>query len=171
MPMIDVDSIAFTFPDGWKCSKYDDWLYYRAYSNAWSGTKAVDLLAIDLDNTAWFIEVKDYRAHRRTKSIELCDEVAQKVHDTLAVVLAARTKATDADEKTFAGLVVRARKLRVVLHLEQPAKHSKLFPRPIDPTNVKLKMRTLLKQIDAHPAVVEISDMGGMGWIVSLGLV
>jgi hypothetical protein len=87
------------------------------------------------------------------------------------VVLAARTNATDADEKRLAGLVAHARKLRVVLHLEQPGKHSKLRPRAIDPSVVRLKMRTLLKQIDAHPAVVEISEMRGMGWCVSPSLV
>lgn len=164
MPTIDVDGIAFTFPNDWLLSKYDDWLYYRSYAGARSGTKAVDLLAIDPDRTAWFIEVKDYRAHRRTKPTELSHEVAQKVHDTLAVVLAARTKASEDDELQMARKVSRAKRLRVVLHLEQPAKHSKLFPRAIDPADVKLKLRTLLKPVDAHPSVVEINDLRGLGW-------
>lgn len=164
MPPINVDGITFTFPNDWVFSKYDEWEYYKSYARARSGTKAVDLLAIDPDRTAWFIEVKDYRAHRRTKPTELSDEVAQKVHDTLAAVLAARTNASVVDEKRVARKVTSATKLRVVLHLEQPAKHSKLFPRVIDPATVKLKLRTLLKPVDAHPSVVEMADLRGLGW-------
>jgi len=163
MPTLDVDGIAFTFPDGWLPSKFDDWQYYKAYANTRSGTKAVDLIAIN-DGTAWFIEVKDYRIYRRTKTIDLSQEVAQKVHDTLAVVLAARTRALNSEEKALANKVSRVTRLRVVLHLEQPAKHSKLRPRAIDPANVKLKMRTLLKQIDAHPLVADRDNLRGLGW-------
>lgn len=164
MPAIDVDGITFTFPSDWVFSKYDEWTCYKAYASARSGTKAVDLLAIDPDRTAWLIEVKDYRAHRRTKPTELSDEVAQKVHDTLAAVLAARTNASVVDEKQMARKVATAKRLRVVLHLEQPAKHSKLFPRVINPATLKLKLRTLLKPVDAHPAVVEMADLRGVGW-------
>lgn len=164
MPTINVDGIAFTFPDNWVFSKYDEWAYYKSYARARSGTKAVDLLAIDPQRTAWLIEVKDYRAHRRTKPTELSDEVAQKVHDTLAAVLAARTKASVLDERDLARRVTSATRLRVILHLEQPAKHSKLFPRVIDPATLTLKLRTLLKPVDAHPAVVEIAELRGLEW-------
>lgn len=163
MPTLDVDGIAFTFPEGWLFSKYDEWRYYKAYARARSGTKAVDLVAVN-GGTAWLVEVKDYRIHRRTKLIDLSHEVAQKVHDTLAVVLAARTNALEADEKRLANVVSRATRLRVVLHLEQPAKHSKLFPRAIDPADVKLKMRTLLRPIDAHPLVVDSNNLRGLSW-------
>jgi len=164
MPTINVDGIAFTFPDNWVFSKYDEWAYYKSYARARSGTKAVDLLAKDPQRTAWLIEVKDYRAHRRTKPTELSDEVAQKVHDTLAAVLAARTKASVLDERDLARRVTSATRLRVILHLEQPAKHSKLFPRVIDPATLTLKLRTLLKPVDAHPAVVEIAELRGLEW-------
>lgn len=164
MSTINVDGITFTFPNNWVFSKYDEWAYYKSYARARSGTKAVDLLAIDPNRTAWLIEVKDYRAHRRTKIIELSDEVAQKVHDTLAVVLAARTNALVLDEMQVAKKVTSATKLRVILHLEQPAKHSKLFPRVIDPAKIMLKLKILLKPVDAHPAVVEIADLRGLGW-------
>ncbi len=164
MPTVDVDGITFSFPDGWELSKYDQWAYYRAYAAARSGTKAVDLLVVDPTRTAWLIEVKDYRVHRRTKPTDLSHEIAQKVHDTLAVVLAAQSKAADGEETRLAKKVARALRLRIVLHLEQPTKHSKLFPRAIDPASVKLKLKTLVKQVDAHPAVVEIGSMRGVQW-------
>lgn len=164
MPKIDVDGIAFTFPSGWVCSKYDEWAYYKSYAKHRPRTKAVDLLAIDPNKTAWLIEVKDYSVHHRTKPSDLSAEVAQKVHDTLAAVLAARTNASDANEKKVAQKVMSATKLRVVLHLEQPAKHSKLFKRAIDPTKVRLQLKTLLKPVDAHPIVVEINQLRGLQW-------
>lgn len=167
MPEIDVDGIIFDFPNGWTCSKYDQWKYYKAYSKARSGTKAVDLVAVNSQNTAWFVEVKDYRAHRRTKTIDLSDEVAQKVHDTLASLFAAKTNGNDEEERRVARSMARALKLRVVLHLEQPVKHSKLFPRAINPTDIRLKLRTLLKPVDAHPLVVESARMQDLAWTVS----
>lgn len=102
--------------------------------------------------------------HRRIKPTDLSHEIAQKLHDTLAVLLAAETKVTDLDEKWMARKVSRVTRLRIVLHLEQPTKHSKLFPRAIDPASVKLKLKTLIKQVDAHPAVVEIASMHDLGW-------
>jgi hypothetical protein len=90
--------------------------------------------------------------------------VAQKVHDTLAAVLVARTNASVIEEKNVANKLARATKLRVILHLEQPAKHSKLRPRVIDPATLTLKLKTLLKPVDAHPTVVEIADLRGLGW-------
>lgn len=164
MPRIDVDGIRFEFPEGWQVDKYDEWAYYKAYLRAQPGTKAVDLLAISPEKTAWLIEVKDYRRHIRTKTIDICEEVAKKVHDTLAALLACQTMATDDNEQKIAKLAARARKLRVVLHLEQPKKPSKLYPRAFDPANVKIKLKSLLKQIDPHPLVVEIDKVGSLGW-------
>jgi len=164
---IDVDGMRFEFDHGWTAGKYDEWSYYRRYTRFRQGIKAVDLVATDPDRTAWLIEVKDYRQNRRTKVIDLADEVAQKVHDTLAALAAAQTNANDNEERAMARSLVRARKARVVLHLEQPAKHSKLFPRAIDPTKVQQKLRTLVKPIDAHALVVESSNMRGLSWAVT----
>lgn len=116
--------------------------------------------------TAWFIEAKDYRIHQRTKPAELADEVAQKVFDTLAALLPAKLHATEAEEQALAQAVLKARKIRVVLHLEQPVKHSKLRPRAINPADVKQKLRQLLKPIDPHPFVAEKAAMGSLQWTV-----
>jgi hypothetical protein len=58
-------------------------------------------------------------------------------------------------------------RIRVVLHLEQPTKHSKLFPRPIDPAWVEQKLKQLLKAIDPHPKVVAIGRLRDVGWSVT----
>jgi len=126
----------------------------------------MDLLAIDTNKTTWLIEVKDYRVNQRTKPSDLGDEVAHKVFDTLAAIIPAKINATNSDEKRLALAVSASRKLRVVLHLEQPEKHSKLRPRAINPADVQQKMRQLLKPVDAHPLVVDMRSMRGLEWQV-----
>ena len=67
----------------------------------------------------------------------------------------------------MAKAALSGRALRVVLHLEQPRTHSKLFPRAIDPAKVLQKLRQLVKPIDAHPLVVETSRMASLAWTVT----
>ncbi|HZF53108.1 MAG TPA: hypothetical protein VE093_30855 [Polyangiaceae bacterium] len=167
MPIVQVDTLQFDFPSTWATSKYDEWVFYCAqFRGMWDGIKAVDLLALDPDQTAWFIEVKDYRMHVRTKPSELGGEVARKVFDTLAAMLPAKLNANDTEEVKMATAVLKAKKLRVVLHLEQPKKRSALRPRAIDPANVLQTLRRLLKPIDAHPIVAETTRMESVGWSV-----
>jgi len=168
MPDVQVERLTFRFPGGWTVSKYDEWVYYRKrFACMWDEIKAVDLLAVEDDHTAWFIEVKDYRLSTRTKPTELADEIARKVFDTLAAMLPAAANANDPDEQRSARAVCHARQLRVVLHLEQPAKHSVFRPRAIDPAVVKRQMKALLKPIDAHPMVVESTRMNSLAWSVT----
>jgi hypothetical protein len=163
-----VDGINFEFPDDWHVSKYDEWSFYRnSFTRMWSGIKSLDLLAIGPGKTVWLIEVKDYRVHQRTKPIDIADEVAHKVFDTLAALLPAKVNADDATEKSIAHEISKVTRFRVILHLEQPAKRSKLFPRAIDPANVRQKLCQLLKPIDAHPVVAESTRMGTLEWRVN----
>ncbi len=165
---IAVEQLAFSFPVDWAVTKYDDWSFYRnQFGRMRSGAKALDLLAMASSATAWLIEVKDYRRHLRTKPSCVSEEVAQKAFDTLAAMLPAAINASEPSERNFAGSMLKAKTLRIVLHLEQPTKASKLFPRPIDPSNIQQKLRQLVKPIDAHPLVVEKSRMNGLPWTVS----
>lgn len=163
-----VDGLAFDFPDDWTVSKYDEWSFYRnRFIKVKNGIKALDLLAVSPDGTAWLVEAKDYRVNSRTKPSNLADEVTQKTLDTLAAILPAKINGDVDQEVQVVRKVVRAQKLRVVLHLEQAAKHSKLFPRAIDPADVQMKLRQQLKPVDAHPLVVEMARMGNLQWTVS----
>lgn len=164
----EVDGLNFFFPENWKVAKYDDWAFYRnQFSRMWNEIKAVDMIAFDPLSTIWFIEVKDYRTNQRTKPTRLSDEVARKVFDTLAAILPAKVNASNAEEKAMASnIAVNSRKIRVVLHLEQPRQSSKLFPRAISPADVQQKLRQLLRPVDSHPVVVEKNDMRHLGWSV-----
>ncbi|MBO1926313.1 hypothetical protein J3998_01880 [Thiomicrorhabdus sp. 6S2-11] len=160
--------LNFRFSRADDCAtKYDDWFFYRKqFNGAFGGTKAVDIVFIDTCQT-WLIEVKDYRNNPRTKTIDLGEEIALKVRDTLNGLIAAKHNATDADEKRFARKALAKHQFRVVLHLEQPRKKSKLFPKAIDVSKVQLKLKQWLKALDAHPNVVDKGSLkAAMPWIV-----
>ncbi|WP_374087234.1 hypothetical protein [Methylomicrobium lacus] len=168
MQGLDVDGLQFDFPDDWLVGKYDEWSFYRnQFCRIKYGIKALDLLAIDPSKTAWLIEVKDYRVNSRTKPSDLSKEVVHKVFDTLSAMIPAKIHATGPIEKQLARAIATANNLRVVLHLEQPEKHSKLRPRAINLVDVKQKIRQLLNPIDAHPLVVDAASRC-VDWQVSL---
>ena len=189
MTQITEDALTFTFPVGWTASKADDWSFYRNQFERYFdgvrlackkcnakvrchkcqtakviGVKAVDILAIDSESVVWLIEVKDYRQHRRTKAIDLADEVAVKVRDSLAMFFAASKNATNASERAAASAVGSSSAIRVVVHLEQVQQPSRLFPRAIDPANVMQRLRRLIKFVDPHPLVVETNAMDRVAW-------
>ena len=168
MPSITEGTLTFQFPDGWLIAKFEAWSFYRhQFQQVCGGAKAVDMFAIASNHCVWAIEVKDYRRHPRVKAIELTDEVACKVRDSLAALVAARVNANDASEKQISSRALACNRIRVVLHLEQPTKHSKLFPRAIDPAQVTQKLRQLLTAIDPHPQVVALGRPGDVGWFVT----
>ena len=167
MPAINEGQLTFQFPVNWEASKYDDWSFYlNQFQSVCGGAKAIDVLALSPERCAWLIEVKDYRVHPRTKPSELPIEMACKVRDTLAALPCARVNANASDEKDLAGRALESKSLRVVLHLEQPARHSRLFPRAIDPAAVEQKLKQLLKGVDAHPRVLETGQMRSVPWTV-----
>ncbi len=160
--------LIFQFPDDAIVSQYDDWAFYRnQFNSCFGGTKAIDLLYVDAEAT-WFIEVKDYRTNRRTKAIDLGSEVATKVRDTLAGLVAAKSNANEHQERRWARQALAKRRINVVLHLEQPIKHSKLFPRVVDPANLKIKLGQTLSAVDAHPKIVDQHNLSAnMSWTVT----
>lgn len=155
MQVIVEGKLEFTFDHSVDASSYDRWSFYRNQfqNGCFRANKAVDMLCIERD-TAWLIEVKDYQRNERTKSMDLIDEVAIKVRDSLAGILAAKTAANDAEEKRFAAKLLRARRVRVVLHIEQPGKTSRLHSPTIDLADQKDRLRSLIKAIDPHPIVM-----------------
>lgn len=166
--VIQEGALTFTFPANGMASKYDEWSHYRnQFQQTCGASKAVDIVFAE-DGVAWLIEVKDFRQHARLKTIELPDEIAVKVRDTVAGLVSAKCLASDVDEKRCARALVRANIIRVVCHLEQPIKHSRLRPRAIEPDKLVLKLRTLIKAIDPHPSVVDMNSLHPtMNWCVA----
>jgi hypothetical protein len=192
MISVTVDTQRFEFPNGWQVSQPDAWSFYRKqYQRLLNGVrlpcpkcgallrcshcntaqnaggKALDLLAIAPNGTVWLIEVKDYRRHRRTKPIDLADEVALKIRDSLAAIMSAAFNANDPVERAHARSALQGRTLRVVLHLEQPAHPTKLFPQSVSPAFVEQRLRQLVKAIDPHPCVLSSSTTDEVDWTVT----
>ena len=168
MPSITEGSLTFQFPEDWRITKFDEWSFIRnKFQNVCGGSKAVDILTIDTHHCVWIIEIKDYRLYPRNKGIGIAEEVAYKVRDSLAALVAARVNADDDSEKDFSKNALKCTDIKVVLHLEQPTKHSKLFPRPFDPSMIVNKLKQLLKAIDPHPKVLEKKHPGNIAWSVS----
>jgi hypothetical protein len=194
MPIIREGALPFQFPDSWKVVKLDDWSFYQNQFIRLSsglrqpcgecgaelrcqncgtvktqGVKAVDILARDAAATLWLLEVKDYRQSPRTKAIGLADEVALKVRDSLALLVAAAMSAKDPQERSFARDALTRERVCIALHLEQPRQHSKLFPRVIDPADILQKLRQRVRSIDPHPRVFELGTSVTAPWAVSSG--
>lgn len=170
MMTLQEGSLKFHFAADVQASKYDDWSFYRhQFQNRCAqDNKAVDLIAYHA-NQGWLIEVKDYRQHSRTKPIDLADEIAIKVRDTLAGLVAASMQANLAQERQFARALLSTTNIRIVCHIEQPAKISRLRPRAIEPDKLQQKLRTLLKAIDPHPIVVDqTSNHAALAWQVQV---
>jgi len=165
---INVDSLSFSFPDLWNVVKFDDTAFYRRqFGKMWQGIKAVDLLAVSDDGTAYLIEVKDYRNSSQKGPDELVGMVAAKVFDTLAAQIPCKLNANDDVEKRIATLVSECRKLVVVLHVEQPVVPLGIF-RPYLPANLQDKLRRRVRPIHAHPLVIHRRAMAGVLWKVQL---
>lgn len=158
--------LRFQFPQGWLVEKYDAWSFVSRLSSACGGMKALDLLALDPGGQLWLIEVKDYRNALRSKDLDLCDEVAMKVRDTLAGLVAASHQAVEG-ERGAARRFLGAKRLAVVLHLERAAHKSKLFAEFPETVDLVDKLKQLLKPIDPHPRVVAINrPLSGSPWKV-----
>lgn len=154
-------ALTFEFPNDHLSSQYDEWSFYRKqFCKYLKDKKAVDFLFVDQD-TLWLIEVKDYRQHQRIKSIDLADEIAQKACDSLTGLAAAQCNANDSEEKQLARKALSKRQIRVVLHLEQPKTDSRLFPQPINESNLRVKLKQRLKPIDAHPRILNKNTTQG----------
>ena len=169
MTTIVEGALTFRFPANCQASKYDDWAFYRKqFQSVASSSKAVDIVCITADE-CWLVEIKDYRQHRRTKTIDLDHELATKVRDTLAGLASAAKNANSTQERQFAHqALARSRRWRVALHLEQPATPRRLWPTPINKSNMLKKLRKeTLKAVDAHPVICDRSTLSSkIPWTV-----
>lgn len=166
MTTITEGALAFDFPTGWHATKYDEWIFYvHHFQNVCGAAKGVDIVAIHTNGCLWLVEVKDYRAGPRDSALELVEEIAIKVRDTLAGLAAARVRANKEEEKTMAKRALQCNDLKVVLHLEQPAIPTRLHP--IEDTSKLLqKLKQLLRAIDYPPRLTNLSEGNRFGWDV-----
>lgn len=171
---IIVDSRTFTFPDGWLVMKYDETPYYKnkfqgIIRGGREGMKAVDLIAMNKRNgVMYLIESKDYRVNQRKKKIPPYEEFIQKVLDTLTGLIptALCSDTFNDGEDLLREQLKKAKKLRLVLHFEQPKSPSKLNPRKYDPLDIQGKIRSKLRSIDPHVLVIDERTHNKVVWSI-----
>jgi hypothetical protein len=166
MPRLVEGSVTFDFPDGFIVQKLDDTTFYKKHFQEFAqGSKAMDFIAFDRKKSElWMLEVKDYRAHGRTKTIDLFDEIAQKVLSSLSCLLAMRSNAAIPDEQNFAELATKQIRLKVALHLEQPEKDSKLYRQVVNPANIRIKLRQKVRAVDSKAEFSSIAFSRNVPW-------
>ena len=167
MPTITEGSLTFSFGSSWTVEKYDASAFYVNHFQGLAHSKGVDIVAIDSAGQVWLIEVKDYRANPRLKSIAVFEEVATKVRDTLAGLFVVQRRNGDALQH-LAQRIKSTSEFRIALHLEQPKKHSKLYPVIVERVNAKLKLKQAVRAVDPHPIFCEKGAMPtSCGWTVA----
>ena len=165
MPVLNIDGLVFTFPENWQASKYDEWSFYRnQFIKQFDGIKAVDIVVLNPEKTAFIIEVKDYRHPNTEKPSELPQAIANKVLHTLAGLFSAKLNATELNEQQLAAGVLECTSLKIIVHIEQAQRHRPV----IDLADVKQKLKKLLRAIDAHPKIVSMNKMANLPWIVAV---
>lgn len=166
MKRLEVEGLKFDFPDDWEVDKFDDWAFCKRFQNIVPKTGAVDILAVspedrerEIPKTLWLIEVKDYRFHIREDTTSLDEVMGEKVRGTLAALLPAKLDAHDAGQRRLAGKALNCRKIRILLHLEQPRVRSAYAPRGkvINRANVLLEMTRRVRNVDPHPKIVDMT--------------
>jgi hypothetical protein len=134
-----IEDLTFSFPEDWSVTQYDEWQFYKnRFKDCCTGNKGVDLLVLDPDTrTLWLLEVKDYRRHARENPLPIWEDVARKIRDTLAGLAATKFNPDYLDERRHANRCLNAQRLRVVFHIEQPVRDSKLFRRAYDLADIQ----------------------------------
>ena len=159
--------LKFIFPKDWLAEKMDDSPFYRKHFQSFADNKCVDIASFQANGgELWLIEVKDYRINRHTKTLDLFDELALKVRDSLALLFLAKSK-PEVSSFNFAQKAADKPKIRVVLHLEQTAKPSKLYPHIVERDNARRKLAQTVRVVDPHPLFCEMSAMPrNCPWVV-----
>jgi hypothetical protein len=157
MPGVKEGVFTYRFPPGWTARKFDaDAFYKKHFQNHAGGSKGVDVLGFanaDDADTLWLIEQKDYRqgVEREVLLEDLFEAVAHKASATLACLVAARSRAQDGSaSEMLASAALLKRRVRCILHIEQPAHRSRLFPVVADPKTLRDRFRRAVRAIDVR---------------------
>jgi len=143
-------SFIYRFPDTWQAIKWDDTTFHRTAFQSFGGaSQATEFVAFDeRQQELWLIECKDFRPHGRSKTIDLCDEIATKFKSTLAALVCARNTDDDA-VKRFSRMAIKKTRLRCAVHWEHPWKPHRLWPNEnMDRAAMRDKLRQRLHVAD-----------------------
>lgn len=141
---------VYSFPEGWQALKWDDTDFHKKLFQSFGGaSKAAEFVAFDeVGDWLWLIECKDFRPNGRTKTVELCDEIADKFKSTLAALVCARNT-DETVTRRFSRMALKKSRLRCVVHWEHPIKPHRLWPSDnMDRATMRDKLRQRLYVAD-----------------------
>jgi hypothetical protein len=165
--------LEFTFGDAWNVLRYDNederadgkktgHPFYRDQVSRLEGAKAVDFVGTHGGDTAYLVEVKDFRGYRirnkrRITTNELATEIAQKVRDTLAGLVAAKRNhpAPGVLGSVAAMLMNPKRTIRIVLWLEDDLSHRNLMQWKAEQAVLTDKIKTRIGWFSSRVLVVD----------------
>lgn len=114
MTQFNESGLTFIFDDYWDVYKLDDEIDYKKVCGKVPETKCIDFIAFcENESTLLFIEAKGFRGYGHQPSVQnrltgksddITTEIAQKVRDSLAVIIGGARKSThlaDELEKVF----------------------------------------------------------------------
>ena len=140
-------SLSFQFPAPWRMWKWDGDSAFKDGIRRLRDSHGVDFVGVRGTDLSCFIEVKDYRWHKRKWSNdELATWLAQKVRDTIAGIVGARyRRGNEEDWKLHLGAWFARRSLAVILWLEE--KHLKKEEMAFLTDALKRKLRWLTTRV------------------------
>lgn len=162
---IDVDGSFFTFPDGWRVAKVDEWSEQTKLTRKPYFAKGCDVVAVQ-EGTAWLIEAKDYTYPGAKVPSNLHEEVGKKVWDTLAL-LHAVARWGHGERQDFSRRALDSETLRVCLAMEVPDRGRKErgVATPLAHQRERLQTVTRLMGL-AHPTVSNSFLAADVPWTV-----
>jgi len=131
--VFEESNLRFTFQDDeWWVKQFDDKsnVIYKKVADKLQGTKAVDFVGIHNSDKLFFFEIKNFKGHTADSDTRvrlesqgevLTTEIAQKVRDSLACILAGSRNATNDIEKwkQICKLISNNNPVRIIAWIEQ----------------------------------------------------
>lgn len=145
MKVLREGGFDYKFDDSWMVLKWDETVFHKERFQSFGGSsKAAEFVAFDPSaETLWLVECKDFRLTGRRKTIDLCDEIAQKFRSTLAGLVCARNTDVVDPARQFSRMGLKKTTIRCVVHWEHPLKPHRLWP---NENMDRVKMRDKLRQ-------------------------
>jgi len=164
-------SFDYAFHASWEVLKWDDTAFHKERFQSFGGSsKAAEFVAFDPEkDTLWLIECKDFRPSGRSKTVDLCDEIAQKFRSTLAGLVCARNTDVNDEEKRFARAGLKKTAIRCVVHWEHPHQPHRLWPAEnMDRSRMRDKLRQRLAVADGQAELGNYQQLSAVvPWTIS----
>lgn len=179
--IIEESNLRFEFAeDNWWVVKFDEHINYTKVNDSLSGTKAVDFLGIYNNESLVLFEVKNFRNHTADPSTkarladyaeELTTEIAQKVRDSIACIVASiRTTTNDAERwEQINKIITTNKRISIIAWVEEDIKANTPYYKQKTKAHLSVRINKLKNKLHWLNAKVSMESIKNTG-IVFEGL-